>query len=604
MKKDKNKTLMNLKKFNNAFKKELKAKIYSGGGDPTPLSVMNTLIFEDQRKGAPKILLEDESPEETEAIIEDKSIEQIREENIVERKKKIDDLWNNGKKPKKEPSYYQTGKEYLNPFNYFGTGKKEPEKKPKPWTKETFITHLKKKGQKTDDKEIQNYIAEKFSISDRDFENKMKEAMYKKRQKDEENLKYIANNSERVKENINKLFKRTQEIEQAKQEAKRTLKSTPKTKQEPIKEVIKKLDEEKDKLKKNSSSFMEQEEELEKMQAEVTNTSILPNLNELLKAEGKSPFSEEAFNRRIKGNNTNTDSRDSTNMNSFYDELEEGEQPEGLTKPMPSKHKHMKQAITSFKSGNPRKLTMKASSSSKPISVSDDGGGRKVVNTASNEPIPVSDDGGGGRKVGNKSSNEPISISDDREVVNTASNRIQPDGKEKRTRTQTNFFKFPEAKEAEDSKTSPQRSRLPQRPKINTKNRTSNRKALESADPLADEDDAMNWEDFNEESEEPEEKSSERKEPKFIEPEVEEAFEFSHTINSENKTIIRNIIKNLNGILSAPILTLSTGSKSDIKHVNNVIIYDEIREGEERLKKMSEDSIYVPKYIPQLPSEQ
>ena len=40
------------------------------------------------------------------------------------------------------------------------------------------------------------------------------------------------------------------------------------------------------------------------------------------------------------------------------------------------------------------------------------------------------------------------------------------------------------------------------------------------------------------------------------------------------------------------------------KHVNNVIIYDEIREGEERLKKMSEDSIYIPKYIPQLPSEQ
>lgn len=589
MKKDKkNRTLMNLKKFNNAFKKELKAKIYSGGGDPTPLSVMNTLIFEDQRKGAPKILLEDESPEGTEAIVKEKTIEEINEDNIASQIEIINKSWNYGTKQGAE--------------GWLGTTPS------KPWTKETFITHLNKKGVKTDNREIQNYIAEKFSISERDFENKMKEAMYKKRQKDEENLKYIAENSGAVKENINKLFKRTQEIEQAKQEAKRTLKSTPKTKQEPIKKIIKNLNKEKDNLKKKSSQLMEQEEELEKMQAEVTNTSILPNLNELLKAEGKSPFSEEAFNRRIKGNNTNTDSRDSTNMNSFYDELEEGEQPEGLTKPMPSKHKHMKQAITSFKSGNPRKLTMKASSSSKPISVSDDGGGRKVVNTASNEPIPVSDDGGGGRKVVNTDSNEPISISDDREVVNTASNRIQPDGKEKRTRTQTNFFKFPEAKEAEDSKTSPQRSRLPQRPKINTKNRTSNRKGLESADPFAyedeDEDDTMNWEDFDEESEEPEEKSSERKEPKFIEPEVEEAFQFSHTINSENKTIIRNIIKNLNGILSAPILTLSTGSKSDIKHVNNVIIYDEIREGEERLKKMSEDSIYVPKYIPQLPSEQ
>ena len=121
--------------------------------------------------------------------------------------------------------------------------------------------------------------------------------------------------------------------------------------------------------------------------------------------------------------------------------------------------------------------------------------------------------------------------------------------------------------------------------------------------PVSHDDDDNDWEDVDEEQEQ-EEKLSERKEPKFIEPEVEEAFEFSDTINSENKTIIRNIIKNLNGILSNPILSLSTGSKSDIKHVNNVIIYDEIREGEERLKKMSEDSIYIPKYIPQLPSEQ
>ncbi len=619
---------MNLKKFNNAFKKELKAKIYSGGGDPTPLSVMNTLIFEDQRKGAPKILLEDESPEGTEAIVKEKTIEEINEDNIASQIEIINKSWNYGTKKGTK--------------GWLGTTPS------KPWTKETFITHLNKKGVKTDNREIQNYIAEKFSISERDFENKMKEAMYKKRQKDEENLKYIAENSGAVKENINKLFKRTQEIEQAKQEAKRTLKSTPKTKQEPIKKIIKNLNKEKDNLKKKSSQLMEQEEELEKMQAEVTNTSILPNLNELLKAEGKSPFSEEAFNRfnrRIKGEQGNN-----TNMYPFYEELEERRKerkedelmdyddiPKRTTslessmrasKPISGMRASSKpisgmrassKPISGMRATSPiLKYNMRASSPISPskksvsfytnsgpseddvngqvgavsgssfLSEEGDGGGRKVVNTASNKPISVSDDGGGGRKV-----------------VNTASNRIQPDGKEKRTRTQTNFFKFPEAKEEDKV---PQRSRLSQRPKINTKNRTSNRRGLESADPFAyedeDEDDTKHWEDFDEESEEPEEKSSERKEPKFIEPEVEEAFQFSHTINSENKTIIRNIIKNLNGILSAPILSLSTGSKSDIKHVNNVIIYDEIREGEERLKKISEDSIYVPKYIPQLPSEQ
>ena len=53
-------------------KKELKAKIYSGGGDPDPLSVMNTLIFEDRWPGAPKIHFEGES-ERTEVIVEEKT---------------------------------------------------------------------------------------------------------------------------------------------------------------------------------------------------------------------------------------------------------------------------------------------------------------------------------------------------------------------------------------------------------------------------------------------------------------------------------------------------------------------------------------------------
>jgi hypothetical protein len=141
------------------------------------------------------------------------------------------------------------------------------------------------------------------------------------------------------------------------------------------------------------------------------------------------------------------------------------------------------------------------------------------------------------------------------------------------------------------------------KPKVKYPKKSQNTKKEFPDDDDDDDDDDNDWEDFDEEQEQ-QEKSSERKEPKFIEPEVEESFEFSHSINPENKTIIRNIIKNLNGILSNPILSLSTGSKSDIKHVNNVIIYDEIREGEERLKKMSEDSIYIPKYIPQLPSEQ
>ena len=82
MKKDKkNRTLMNLKKFNNAFKKELKAKIYSGGGGPTPLSLMNTLIF--QSRSQPKIHLEGESPERTEVIVEEETIEQKKEHNIA-----------------------------------------------------------------------------------------------------------------------------------------------------------------------------------------------------------------------------------------------------------------------------------------------------------------------------------------------------------------------------------------------------------------------------------------------------------------------------------------------------------------------------------------
>lgn len=610
MKKEKkNKTLINLKKFNNAFKKELKAKIYSGGGDPTPLSVMNTLIFEDQTQGAPKILLEDEFQEGPEAIVKEKTIEETKEDNIASQIEIINKSWNYGIKKGAK--------------GWLGTTPS------KPWTKETFIAHLNKKGVKTDIREIQNYIAEKFSISERDFENKMKEAMYKKRQKDEENLKYIAENSGAVKENINKLFKRTQEIEQAKQEAKRTLKSTPKTKQEPIKKIIKNLNKEKDNLKKKSSQLMEQEEELEKMQAEVTNTSILPNLNELLKAEGKSPFSEEAFNRfnrRIKGEQGNN-----TNMDSSYEELEERrkERKEDELALMdydniPESAKTTRRPISDMRARSPiLKSNTVNNSINKKVSfkIDSENDVKGQGGVVSGSSIVSHEDGrGGGEKVIKTSSNEPISVSDDREVVNTASNKsisLPDDGggggkvstlsipssevtTRPRQRKQTEKFDpSPTSKVTQAS-----RSKLTQRSKKITKNRTSNRKASEPAYPFADEDDAMNWEDFDEESEEPEEKSSERKEPKFIEPEVEEAFEFSHTINSENKTIIRNIIKNLNGILSAPILSLSTGSKSDIKHVNNVIIYDEIREGEERLKKMSEDSIYVPKYIPQLPSEQ
>jgi len=566
MKKDKNKTLLNLKKFNNAFKKELKAKIYSGGGGPTPLSLMNTLIFEDRTSGAPKIHLEGEIPKKTEAIVEEKTIEQIKEPNIASQIEKIDGLWNNGKKPKKEPSYYQTGKEYLNPFNYFGTGKKEPEKKPKQWKKETFIQHLKKNGVNTNNSEIKNYIAEKFSISDRDFLEKINQAKERKKEEDQERREYIAENSKEVNEKIDELFKKTQEIEEEKQKAKITLKSTPDIRKKHIKQIIESLEQDKDTLKNNSSELIKEKEKLQKMQAEVANPSFLPNLNELFQAEGKTPFTEESFNRFnriIKGEQGNN-----TNMDSFYEELKQSKK-ERKEEEIPESSPDSEPSMSASK----KSVSFNTKNAASEEYVKGQGGAVSGPSFLSDE----GDDGGG-------------AVSDDGKKV-AASSSVQRSSSRKITPTKI-LDPSPKPSQSSKARVSP-----------GSKPRLKGKKKKTPNEEDDDDDDDNDWEDVDEEQEQ-EEKSSERKEPKFIEPEVEEAFEFSDTINSENKTIIRNIIKNLNGILSNPILSLSTGSKSDIKHVNNVIIYDEIREGEERLKKMSEDSIYIPKYIPQLPSEQ
>jgi hypothetical protein len=502
---------------------------------------MNTLIF--QSRSQPKIHLEGETLKKTEVIVEDKSIEQIKEKNIASRIKKIDVLWNNGINEEKE--------------------------EPKQWKKETFITHLNKKGVRTDNREIKNYIAEKFSISDRDFLDKINQAKERKKEEDLERIKYIDENSDEVNEGIKNLFKKTQEIEEEKQKAKRILKSTPETGRNIYEQRIKNLEKQKDKLKKDSSELIKKKEKLQKMQAEVANPSFLPNLNELLQASGKHPFSKEAFNRKMEGY--------SANMDPFFEELEQSKKErkeEEIAKSSPSSEPSMHASS---------KSSMRASSTGlKSSAISSTIG--KIGNVASKKYVRGQGGADSGRYFLSKTGDG--------------------DGEEEKKRVQrSSTRKITPIKKFDPSSTKPSQSSKAKVPPGFKGESSKNSHITKKEFPVSHDDDDNDWEDVDEEQEQ-EENSSERKEPKFIEPEVEEAFEFSSTINSENKTIIRNIIKNLNGILSAPILSLSTGSKSDIKHVNNVIIYDEIREGEERLKKMSEDSIYIPKYIPQLPSEQ
>ena len=485
---------MNLKKFNNAFKKELKAKIYSGGGGPTPLSLMNTLIF--QSRSQPKIHLEGESPERTEVIVEEETIEQKKEHNIASQIKKIDVLWNNGINEEKE--------------------------EPKQWKKETFITHLNKKGVRTDNREIQNYIAEKFSIPQRDFLEKMKTAKKHneedKRRDEVDEVEEEEEEEESEDDEIENLFKKTQEIEEEKQKAKIKLKSTPEIGKKPIKGRIKSL--------KGKEEEEEEEEE--------SSLSSEPSMH---------ASSEPSMRTRSPILKSNSPSLKSSAISSTIGKS------------------------VSFK---PKNVASKKY-------VRGEGGADSGRYFLSKTGV-----GNGGAVSGEK-------VAASSSELRSSSRMIIP----------REIFSPSSTKPSQSSK-----AKVPPGSKPSLKGEYSKKaQNTKKKFPVSHDDDDNDWEDVDEEQEQ-EEKSSERKEPKFIEPEVEESFKFSDTINSENKPIIRNIIKNLNGILSNPILSLSTGSKSDIKHVNNVIIYDEIREGEERLKKMSEDSIYIPKYIPQLPSEQ